>query len=68
MTDLTAAVAPDAEAFLANLRRDRTPKRVHNMELFLDGEIKQAMDDIFTPEFLDLFDEEGELVQDPAGG
>jgi len=43
VTELTAAVAPDAEAFLANLRRDGTPKRVHNMELFLDGEIKQAL-------------------------
>jgi hypothetical protein len=33
------------------------------------GEIKQLMDDIYTPEFLDQFDEEGEpLDQDPVEG
>ena len=43
MVELTGSVAPDAEAFLANLRREGTPKRVHFMELFLDLEIKQAV-------------------------
>lgn len=34
-------VQPNYEALLSNLRLEGTPKRVHYMELFLDGEIKQ---------------------------
>ncbi|MBN1421501.1 MAG: hypothetical protein JXP34_22200 [Planctomycetes bacterium] len=36
-------VAPDAEAFLANLRRRGTPRRVHIQELFLDDEMEAAI-------------------------
>ena len=38
---------PDFEGLLADIRREGTPKRVFNMELFLDGEMQQAMDEIF---------------------
>lgn len=38
---LDIPVEPDYEALLANLRREGTPERVHYLELFLDGEIKQ---------------------------
>ena len=37
---LDIPVQPDCEALLANLRREGTPRRVHYLELFLDGEIK----------------------------
>lgn len=40
---LDIKVKPDYEALLCNLRREGTPKRVHFMELFLDGEIKQVI-------------------------
>jgi uroporphyrinogen decarboxylase len=30
---------PDAEAFIANLRRSGTPRRAHFIELYLDGEV-----------------------------
>lgn len=40
---LNINVKPDYEALLCNLRREGTPKRVHFMELFLDGEIKQVI-------------------------
>ena len=40
---LDIPVKPDYEAFLANLRREGTPKRVHYMELFLDGNISQII-------------------------
>ena len=36
-------VKPDHEAFLACLRREGTPQRVHLAELFLDPEMKQAV-------------------------
>jgi len=41
LTDIK--IKPDYEAFLSNLRREGTPKRVHYMELFLDGEIKTSI-------------------------
>lgn len=40
---LDIPVKPNYEALLANLRREGTPKRVHYLELFLDGEIKQSI-------------------------
>ena len=40
---LDIPVQPNSEALLSNLSRERTPKRVHYMELFLDGEIKSAI-------------------------
>ena len=43
MVELAGSVQPDAEALLANLRREGTPRRVHYMELFLDGEVKEAL-------------------------
>ncbi len=43
MDQFSRPVAPDAEALLANLRREGTPRRVHYMELFLDGEVQQAI-------------------------
>src|SRR6185503_16451377 len=36
-------VKPDFEAFVANLKREGTPKRVHNIELFLDWEIQEEI-------------------------
>ncbi len=43
MISLAKPVSPDAEALLANLRRQGTPRRVHYMELFLDGEVQEAI-------------------------
>jgi uroporphyrinogen decarboxylase len=40
---LDIPVKPDCEALLANLRREGTPERVHYLELFLDGEVKQSI-------------------------
>lgn len=40
---LSIPVKPDGESFLRCLRREGTPKRVHNIELFLDGEVKEAL-------------------------
>ena len=34
---------PDWEALVANLQRKGTPKRVHHMELFHDGEVADAL-------------------------
>ena len=42
---LRIPVKPDCEGLLANLRRQGTPRRVHYLELFLDGEIKTAIAD-----------------------
>jgi uroporphyrinogen decarboxylase len=39
----TTSVVPDWEEFVATIRRLRTPRRVHNIELFLDGEVKDAL-------------------------
>ncbi|RKY25187.1 MAG: hypothetical protein DRP62_01885 [Planctomycetota bacterium] len=36
-------IKPDIEELLAVIRRSSMPKRVHNIELFLDEEIKQAI-------------------------
>jgi uroporphyrinogen decarboxylase len=46
-TLLSRAVKPDAEAFLENVRREGTPKRVHHMELYLDGEVSVAVAERF---------------------
>jgi hypothetical protein len=43
MIQFAKTVKPDADALIANLRRQGTPKRVHYMELFLDGEIQNAI-------------------------
>jgi len=40
---LELPVQPDYEAFLACLRREGTPRRVHLAELFLDQEMKDAV-------------------------
>lgn len=40
---LAIPVKPDYEAFLACLRREGTPRRVHPAELFLDPEMKDAV-------------------------
>ncbi|MBE3039520.1 MAG: hypothetical protein IMZ62_11995, partial [Chloroflexi bacterium] len=42
---LETPVKPDWEALIANLRRQGTPRRVHHLELFQDGEIAQAIAD-----------------------
>jgi len=47
MTELTGTVTPDADAALANLRREGTPPRVFYMELFLDAEVKDAVTERF---------------------
>lgn len=36
-------VKPDWEAFLACISRKGTPRRVHHIELFLDGEVQEAI-------------------------
>ena len=43
MIEFSRPVQPDAEALLANLRREGTPRRVHYIELFLDAEIQEAI-------------------------
>ena len=43
MVELSGTVKPDAEALLANLRREGTPRRVHLMELYLDDEVQEAI-------------------------
>jgi uroporphyrinogen decarboxylase len=40
---LDTPIEPDYESLLRNLRREGTPKRVHFMELFWDGEIGDAI-------------------------
>ena len=47
-------VRPDSQAFLACLRREGTPRRVHHIEIYLDEEVKQ----ILAPRFglLDCID------------
>jgi uroporphyrinogen decarboxylase len=40
---LSQPITPDYEAFIKCIMRAGTPKRVHNIELFLDGEIKDAV-------------------------
>ena len=37
------AVTPDVEEFIGVVRRTKRPKRVHFVELFLDGEVKEAV-------------------------
>lgn len=37
------SVTPDWEGFVRCLRRDGTPARVHNIELFLDAEVQEAV-------------------------
>lgn len=39
-TDLAPAPSPDVPALLDCLLRKSTPRRVHHMELFLDGDVK----------------------------
>jgi uroporphyrinogen decarboxylase len=39
----STTVTPDWEAFRACIERKGTPKRVHHIELFLDGEIQEAV-------------------------
>ena len=42
-TPFSTEVKPDGEAFIDCLKRKGTPKRVHNIELFLDVEIQDAI-------------------------
>lgn len=39
----STCVTPDWEAFRACIERKGTPKRVHHIELFLDGEVQEAV-------------------------
>ena len=39
----STTVTPDWEAFRACIERKGTPKRVHHIELFLDGEVQEAV-------------------------
>jgi uroporphyrinogen decarboxylase len=43
VTTLAGSVKPDCEALIANILRKGTPKRVHHIELFLDGEVQDAV-------------------------
>jgi uroporphyrinogen decarboxylase len=40
---LTPPIQPDVEALLGVIRRQRPPRRVHHLELFLDPEVKDAL-------------------------
>ena len=40
---LAPALQPDVGALLGVIRRQRPPRRVHNLELFLDPEVKDAL-------------------------
>ena len=42
-TFFSTRIAPDWEALLRCIRREGTPARVHFVELFLDGEVKDAI-------------------------
>ena len=42
-TPFSTNVIPDWEEFLHTLRRQGTPKRVHHIELYLDGEVKDDL-------------------------
>ena len=42
-TSFSAPITPDWEAFVRCIRREGTPRRVHYIELFLDGEVWQAV-------------------------
>jgi uroporphyrinogen decarboxylase len=39
----TTSVTPNWEEFVQTIRRQNTPRRVHHIELFLDGEIKDDL-------------------------
>jgi uroporphyrinogen decarboxylase len=39
----TTSVTPDWEEFVRTIRRQATPQRVHHIELFLDGEVKNEL-------------------------
>jgi len=41
----TTSVKPDWEEFVETIRRQKTPRRVHHIELFLDGEVKNELCD-----------------------
>jgi len=43
MAILSGTVTPDWEEFVACLRRELTPRRVHPIELFLDQEVQEAL-------------------------
>jgi uroporphyrinogen decarboxylase len=47
ISPFSRTVTPDWEAFLNCIARRGTPARVHNAELFLDDEVKQAVCDRF---------------------
>jgi hypothetical protein len=47
MASFCSPVHPDWEAFRDCILRRGTPRRVHHVELFLDGEIKQAVAERF---------------------
>ncbi len=42
-TPFAVSVTPDWEALVRCIRREGTPKRVHNIELFLDAEVQEAV-------------------------
>jgi uroporphyrinogen decarboxylase len=62
LTRFSTPVLPDVEALLGVIRRDRAPRRVHHIELFLDPEVKQAVCRRFAvEEGLDPADPRAEL-------
>ena len=44
---LEKAIEPDVEGLLSVIRRSAEPKRVHNIELFLDEEVKDSVCEYF---------------------
>ena len=47
MTAFARSIQPNAEAFLANIRRQAPPRRVHFIELWVDTEVQDAVCDRF---------------------
>ena len=43
----TPTIQPDVDELLAVLRRQRAPKRLHHIELFLDPEVIETVDQRF---------------------
>jgi uroporphyrinogen decarboxylase len=62
---LDGSVKPDVEELVSLIRREKRPKRVHHIELFLDDEVKDAVCECFSLlEGLDRTDEHYDLKKE----
>lgn len=65
LREFAVPVSPDVAGLLGVIRRERAPRRVHHLELFLDPEVKQAVCRRFpVEEGLDPADPHAELVRE----